>query len=88
VLTSAQLGFDGRPLGDHPVESSGKRFGERELLAMLLVSCDVDGEIRSIHTLEARPTIATPDFEATLRNGSVARIEVTRFADELAELHG
>ena len=50
---------------------------------MLLVSCEINTEIRSIRTLEARPSISTPDFEATLMNGSVVRIEVTRFADEL-----
>lgn len=75
--------FDGVPLGDHPVESSGNRFGEKELLAMLLVSCEIDNEIRSIRTLEARPGTPTPDFEATLRSGAIVRIEVTRVADEL-----
>lgn len=81
--------FDGFPLGDHSVEPSGNRFGEKELLAMLLVSCEIDEEIRSIRTLEARPSIATPDFEAALKNGSIVRIEVTRFADRvIAEYMG
>lgn len=77
------LMFDGTPLGNHPEETSGNRFGEKESLAMVLVSCEVDSEIQSIRTLEARPNTNTPDFEARQVNGSIVRIEMTRFADEL-----
>ena len=53
------------------------------MLAIALVSCDVDSQIASVASLPERPGKNTPDFEAVLVNGGMVRIEVTQFADAL-----
>lgn len=73
------LVFDGLPLGEHFVDEP--RYEESDMLANVLVACDVDREIASIESLPERGTKRTPDFEALLRGGRAVRIEVTQFAD-------
>src|SRR5581483_4700254 len=79
--------FDGIPLGDYPIEPAGNRFGEKEMLAMVLVSCEVDRCIESIQSLSERPGENTPDFQAKLQDQSLIRIEVTRFADSVVSAY-
>lgn len=76
--------FDGIPLRDHPLDSPGPRAGEKEKLALLLVACDVDRQVRRIVTLSERHDQPTPDFEAQLLSGETVRIELTSFRDDVA----
>lgn len=82
----AALVIDGRPLGEYEVgvprdKNADKHFVEMQWLAIVLVACDFDLEIREIRSLPEESD-ATPDFEATLQDGSVVRIELTRLSDE------
>ncbi len=74
--------FDGTPLGEHPTNE--ENFEEAAQLAVVLVSCDVDGEVKSIRRLRERQVVHTPDFEAELHDGRTIRIEVTQFVDQKA----
>ena len=73
------LVVDGRAFGDHFVDEP--RYFETDLLANVLVSCEVDTQIASVKSLSERPGKNTPDFEAVLVDGNLVRIEVTQSAD-------
>jgi hypothetical protein len=73
---------DGIPFGEHYADEP--KFSETMQLANTLVSCGVDKEIKELRVLAERPTTNTPDFEATLLDDRIIRIEVTQFTDPSA----
>jgi len=79
--------FDGRPLGEHGLppdatKEERKRLDEMLALGHVLVGADVDYEVESVFSLVPRGHVATADFEAVLRRGGRAKIELCRLADE------
>src|SRR6516162_1329986 len=70
---------NGRAFGDHFVDEP--RYFETDLLANVLVSCEVDIQIANVKLLSERPGRNTPDFEAVLVDGNLVRIEVAQSAD-------
>ena len=73
------LVVNGKAFGDHFVDEP--RYFETDLLANVLVSCEVDIQIASVKLLSERPGKSTPDFEAVLVDGDLVRIEVAQSAD-------
>lgn len=71
---------DGRPMGGHFTDET--HFEEAACLAIILVSCDADREIKCLRRLPERQTTTTPDYEAALTDGRTVRIEVTQFVDQ------
>jgi len=76
---------DGKAFGDHFVDEP--RYFETDLLANVLVSCEVDIQIASVKSLSERPGKNTPDFEAVLVDGDLVRIEVAQSADAPLRAH-
>jgi len=79
--------IDDRPLGSYEIDmeydkEGSKRFSEYQWVAISLVGCDADLELKEIRSLKPRHGKATPDFEATTRKGDVVRIELCRLIDE------
>jgi len=84
------LVFDGTPLGEHRSETDkerAKRVYEKESLAYALVGCKVDLEIAEIRSLEPDNQRPTADFEATLRDSKVVRIELARLIDPAEKVY-
>ncbi len=85
-LRLKSLIVDGRPLGDYELDAasgkeSAKRFTELQWLAISLIGCDADREVRTVTSLAPR-SVPTADFEATTASGSLVRIELGNVVDE------
>ncbi|MDB5072847.1 MAG: hypothetical protein JWM87_3958 [Candidatus Eremiobacteraeota bacterium] len=79
--------FDGRPLGEHGLPADAtkeerKRLDEMLALGHVLVGADVDHEIDAVFSIAPRGHVPTADFEAVLRRGGRAKIELCRLTDE------
>lgn len=61
-----------------------EHYEEAASLAIILVSCDVDHEVKCISRMAERQTTSTPDYVADLFDGRTVRIEVTNFVDQEA----
>lgn len=77
---------DGRPLGDHEFDASTdkkarSRFKEMQWLAISLLGCDADLELRDVRRLDER-SVPTADFEATTKRGEILRIELGNVVNE------
>lgn len=77
---------DGEPLGDHAVDAptekkARSRFKEMQWLAISLLGCDADLELRDVRRLDER-SVPTADFEATTKGGEILRIELGNVVDE------
>ena len=77
--------FDGLPLAEHlllnetePTKSINEMMGA----AYALVGVGIEGEIRQIRSLKTRDD-STADFESTLVDGMIVRIEVCNLAKKL-----
>jgi hypothetical protein len=78
-LRLKSLIVDGRPLGDYELDAvsgkeSAKRFTELQWLAISLIGCDTDREVRAVTSLAPR-SVPTADFEATTASGSLVRVD-------------
>jgi hypothetical protein len=76
---------DGQPLGNHQLpqdKEDRKRVNEMMGIAGALVGADVDREIGGLRSFPPRHGVATPDFEADLRNGRTVRLETCALVDE------
>lgn len=76
------ISVDGVPLGNQRADvarnrEEEKRFVELQWAAIALVGCDADLEVRELRSLAARHDVATPDFEAALRDGRTVRLELS-----------
>lgn len=78
--------MDGKPLRDYEVDAptdkqSRNRLREMQWLAIVLLGCDADSELRDIRRLDER-SIPTADFEATTKRGEILRIELGNVVSE------
>jgi hypothetical protein len=74
---------DGRRLGTYELDvartkADWKRFVEIQWAGFALVGCDADLKIAELRTQPERRNATTPDFEATLKAGGSAQIELVR----------
>lgn len=75
--------IDGQPLGGYETSiarnyEEQKRFEELQWAGIALVGCNADFDIREIRSVPPTGVGATADFEATLLDGSVAKLELAR----------
>lgn len=82
--------FDGRPLAQHVLSDQkepAKRINEMLGAAYALVGANVDAEVRELRSLPTRQGRNTADFEATLVDGTIVRVETCGLTNEVEQLY-